>query len=342
VADTVGVERDVLGEGYEVLTLPLGALPAGAGPGGDNVAHLVRHRADHHGPDQHGADKAVNGALLYVHGFTDYFFQKHVAEHFAARGYDFYAVDLRAYGRSLQPGQLPNFVTDLSCHFEELDAAARIIRDEDGHSRLTVMGHSTGGLITTLWAHERRDDNVLDALVLNSPWLDLAEGWFLRTIGTRVVDVLGRVRPTAIVQNSMESVYGLSISRDNNGEWEFNTAWKPLDGFPVRAGWLRTIRRAHAKVHRGLDVRVPVLLLRSSHSLLKSKVWGPEAMRADTVLDVRHMVRWASKIGPHVTVVAVEGGMHDLFLSAEAVRERALAETDTWLAGLQPRDRLVE
>ncbi|HEY0499026.1 MAG TPA: alpha/beta hydrolase [Kutzneria sp.] len=330
------MERDVLGEGYEVLTLPLGALPTGAGPGGDNVAHLVRHRP------KGGAEKAVNGAVLYVHGFVDYFFQKHVAEHFAANGYDFYAVDLRAYGRSLQPGQVPNFVTDLSYHFEELDAAARIIRDEDGHSRLTVMGHSTGGLISIMWAHERRDDNVLDALVLNSPWVDLQDNWFMRTVGTWAVDVLGRIRPTAVVQKGLESPYGLSLHRDNNGEWEFNTGWKPVNGFPVRAGWLRTIRRQQAKLHRGLDVRVPVLLLRSSHSLLKTTVWGPEAMRADTVLDVRQMLKWAPKIGPRVTVVSIEGGMHDLFLSAEAVRERALKETVDWLAGLHPRDRIVE
>jgi alpha-beta hydrolase superfamily lysophospholipase len=326
------VERDVLGEGYEVVTLPLGALPAGTGPGGDNVAHLVRHRAE----------KPVNGAVLYVHGFVDYFFQKHVAECFAAAGYDFYAVDLRAYGRSLQPGQVPNFVTDLTCHFEELDAAARIIRDEDGHSRLTLMGHSTGGLISIMWAHERRDDNVLDALVLNSPWVDLQENWFMRTVGTWAVDVLGKVSPTAVVQNGLESPYGLSLHRDDHGEWEFNTDWKPKNGFPVRAGWLRTIRRQHAKLHRGLDVRVPVLLLRSSHSLLKTTAWAPEAMRADTVLDVRQMLKWAPKIGQHVTVVSIEGGMHDLFLSPEAVRERALKETVDWLEGLHSRERIVE
>ena len=122
----------------------------------------------------------------------------------------------------------------------------------------------------------------------------------------------------------------------------FDTDWKPKNGFPVRAGWLRTIRRAHAKLHRGLDVRVPVLLLRSSHSLLKTKVWTPEAMRADTVLDVAQMAKWAPKIGPNVTVVAIEGGMHDLFLSAPAVRERALSETDSWLEGLRHRERIVE
>ena len=35
---------------------------------------------------------AARGAVLYVHGFIDYFFQRHMAEHFAAAGYAFYAV----------------------------------------------------------------------------------------------------------------------------------------------------------------------------------------------------------------------------------------------------------
>jgi len=130
--------------------------------------------------------------------------------------------------------------------------------------------------------------------------------------------------------------------RDDNGEWEFNTDWKPTNGFPVRAGWLRAVRRQHARLHRGLDVRVPVLLLRSSHSLLKTKAWAPEAMRADTVLDVQQMLKWAPKIGQYVTVVSIEGCMHDLYLSPAAVRERALKETVDWLAGLQSRDRIVE
>lgn len=316
---------DVLGEGFESLTLPLGALPPGTGPGGDNVATLVRHRAEH----------ASRGAMLYVHGFADYFFQRHVAEHFAAQGYDFYAVDLRAYGRSMQPEQLPNFVTDLSCHFEELDAAVRIIREEHGHDRLTVMGHSTGGLITTMWAHERRDEPPLDALVLNSPWLDLAENLFLRTVGTGAVDVLGRVRPAAVVQDALGDAYGSSLHHDRNGEWDFNTTWKPIKGFPVRAGWLRTIRRHQAKLHRGLDVRVPVLVMHSSKSALKAKQWSTEIMTADAVLDVQHMVRWAPKIGSQVTTLRVEDGMHDLFLSAEPVRTRALAEVNSWLSGLR-------
>ncbi|MEU4803421.1 alpha/beta hydrolase [Actinosynnema sp. NPDC023587] len=304
---------DVLGTDYETRTLPLG--------GGDAVATLVHHRAR----------PATRGAVLYVHGFADYFFQAHVAEHFAARGFDFYAIDLRAYGRSLKPGGPANYVADLAAHFEEIDAAVRVIREEDHHERLVVMGHSTGGLITALWAHERRADDVLDALVLNSPWLDLAEPWITRTVGTAFIRGIGRVAPRVVLKKGLGPVYGESIHADHHGEWDFDTTWKPIEAFPVLAGWLRAVRRAQAQLHRGLDVRVPVLVLRSNRSLLHAKRWSPEAMTADTVLDVEHMQRWAPKIGPDVTVVQVDNGMHDLFLSAGPVRERALAEVDEFL-----------
>src|SRR5947208_1032649 len=45
------------------------------------------------------AGAAPRGAVLYVHGFADYFFQHHLAERFAAEGYAFYALDLRKLGR---------------------------------------------------------------------------------------------------------------------------------------------------------------------------------------------------------------------------------------------------
>ena len=55
------------------------------------VATLVRLRAA----------APTRRAVLYLHGFVDYFFQTHLAEFFTERGYDFYALDLRKYGRSL-------------------------------------------------------------------------------------------------------------------------------------------------------------------------------------------------------------------------------------------------
>ena len=60
--------------------------------------------------------------MLHVHGFADYFFQTAYAEWWTERGYDFYALDLRKYGRSILPHQTPNYIADLHDYFPELDA----------------------------------------------------------------------------------------------------------------------------------------------------------------------------------------------------------------------------
>jgi alpha-beta hydrolase superfamily lysophospholipase len=296
---------------YEVRTLSLAS---------DKVAMLVRL------PAEGTADKAI----LYVHGFADYFFQRHVAEHFTKQGYDFYAIDLRNYGRSLRDTDTPNYVADIAEHFEELDAAVAAIKD-DGHPTLTVMGHSTGGLITPLWLDARKGHSV-DALILNSPWFELAENQFMRTIVTSVIKQVAKVAPKMVLVKGLGPVYGHSIHRDHHGEWDFDLKLKPLAAFPVLAGWMRAIRIGHAKLQGGLNVNTPVLVLHSSRSLLHTKAWTPEAMTADTVLDVADMVRFAPKLGPDVTLVAIQDGMHDLFLSAEPARTQAFTEIDNWLA----------
>ena len=49
-------------------------------------------------------DSCSGRAVLYVHGYNDYFFQKQMAMQFLSHGYSFFAVDLRRYGRSLRDG----------------------------------------------------------------------------------------------------------------------------------------------------------------------------------------------------------------------------------------------
>jgi alpha-beta hydrolase superfamily lysophospholipase len=58
-------------------------------------------------------------------------------------------------------------------------------------------------------------------------------------------------------------------------------------------------------------------------------------MTADTVLDVADMIKYAPRLGKRVTVVEIPDGLHDLFLSAEPARTKALTEIDSWLARQQ-------
>lgn len=48
-------------------------------------------------------------AVLYIHGYVDYFFQSHLADFYIQQGLHFYALDLRRHGRALQAHQSPNY-----------------------------------------------------------------------------------------------------------------------------------------------------------------------------------------------------------------------------------------
>jgi alpha-beta hydrolase superfamily lysophospholipase len=270
--------------------------------------------------------------VLYLHGFIDYFFQKHLADFYVERGFDFYALDLRKYGRSLLPHQTPNFIEDLTGYYPELDEAVRIIRAD--HDVLLLNGHSTGGLIAALWADRVRGQKLVQGVFLNSPFFDLNEPAFMRAAGVALARSLSRPRPLAKLPAALSEQYVRSIHRDHEGEWEFDLLWKPAAGFPVRAAWLAAIRRGQRRLHAGLAIDVPVLVMASAKTV-KPKA-GVDVSAADIVLDVRHIARWSSGLGPHVTMVRIDGGLHDLVLSAEPVRKRVFAELDRWTSAYMP------
>ena len=93
--------------------------------------------------------------MLVVHGYTDYFFNTELADHFAARGFAFYALDLHKCGRSWREGQTPHFTTDLARYDAELERALDLIARR-GAADVLVYGHSAGGLIVALWLDRLR------------------------------------------------------------------------------------------------------------------------------------------------------------------------------------------
>ena len=303
---------DILGDPYlaETITLP----PDEEGP---VVATLVVRRAA----------EPTGRAVLHVHGFCDYFFHTEFAEWWNDRGYDFYAIDLRKYGRSLRPHQTPNYVADLREHFPELDAALHRIAVRDDHDHVVLSAHSTGGLIASLWANARQPD--IAGLVLNSPWLDMQGPAIMRGFGTQVIKRVGARNPTKVIPRTVGGHYGRSLHIEHDGEWEFNTEWKPLDSFPITFGWLRAVRLGHEEVHSGLDVGCPVLVLSSAGSRWPKEM-GDEVHGYDIVLEVPQIRRWSTAIGSHVTYVAIEGAKHDVVLSRPEPRATAYAEMDRW------------
>lgn len=314
------MEIDVLGPPYERHTIDLGTDDEGP-----VVATLVRRRAD----------RPSRRAVLYVHGFVDYFFQTHLADFFVERGWDFYALDLRKYGRSLLPHQTPNFARSLTDYFPELDEAARIIREADGHDQMLVGGHSTGGLITSLWAHSRHGQGVIDGLFLNSPFFDFNLPWVVkRPLMTALVGVNGRT-PYRKMPTASLGLYGESLHTDHRGEWTYDLAWKPIAGFPVTAGWLNAIRRGQRRLRAGLSIDAPVMVACSTRTF-RGRAWSEDVRISDVVLDVEHIVRWAPRLGPRVTIARFDGGIHDLTLSGKEVRTMVFRELARWVDAFLP------
>jgi len=309
------MEPDLLGAPYERETLDLGRDDEGP-----VVATLIRRRAD----------APTRRAVLYVHGFIDYFFQTHLAEFFTSRGWDFYAVDLRKYGRSLLEHQTPNFCRSIEEYYPDLDESITVIRERDGHDQVLLLGHSTGGLIGALWAQDRRADLPIDGLLLNSPFFDFNAAWLLRRPLLAAVAGIGKRSPYQKFPMSLPLVYGQSLHKEQRGEWHYDLGWKPLAGFPIRTGWLAAIRAGQRRVRAGLNLPIPILVACGTRSYRGSR-WREIARHTDAVLNVEHIARWAPGLGPDVTVVRVDGGMHDLTLSAAPVRATVFQEFDSWL-----------
>jgi alpha-beta hydrolase superfamily lysophospholipase len=248
-------------------------------------------------------------------------------------------------GRSWRQGQTPHFTTDLARYDTELElaldlieAAARsdVAANAARSTNVLIYGHSTGGLIVPLWLDRmrRRGDITrrrITGLVLNSPWLDLQGPAILRAAPTAAaIGAISRIRKMRVVRPPTEGGYGATLHKEYGGEFDYNLEWKPIGGFPVTFGWLHAIRRAQIELHRGLDVGVPNLILRSDRSV--REVNDPDTIqRGDAVLDVKQIARWAGCIGNRSTIVPIVDAKHDVFLSVPESRHAAYCELDKWL-----------
>ncbi|MCQ1953331.1 MULTISPECIES: alpha/beta hydrolase [Arthrobacter] len=314
---------DVLGDGFRSLTLELGE---------DDEGPVVATLVSYCPPVPPVPAGGKIDAVLYLHGWSDYFFQADLARFWAAQGAAFYALDLRKYGRSLRPGQSEGYVSDLAEYDADIEAALEAMEADiqarfGAGMRTTLMAHSTGGLVAALWAD--RFPGRLQALILNSPWLELSGSSMLRFATNGLLEPVARRRPRTRLKIPEFGFYFRSISSAMDGEWDVDPLWRPPFSFPVRAGWLRAVLAGHARVARGLDIRVPVLLLASAASTI-SPTWNPLMLRTDSVLDVNLMVQRGVLLGPEITVYRFDGALHDTLLSALPVRTRVYEGIQRW------------
>lgn len=327
---------DQLGDGYTMTHVELGDDPDGETP---IRFTLVRHMPENSSESATAAfyDRP---ALLFVHGMTDYFFHTHVAEYFYRAGYAVYGIDMRKCGRSWREGQTWHHVTDQAFYDEDISRAVDLIGRAHPQG-VVVSGHSTGGLDVTMWcarlnpAHEGRRTaetfHHVRAIVLNSPWFGLQFDASTQFIINRIFPIVAKTRPKQFLTGGINRSYGQSLHASQFGEWNYNLELKPLEPRPKYVSWLVGVAKQIKALHSGdYSTGKPTLLLCSTTHHF-AKTLSEDTYTADAILRPSDMRRWAHHANPDITVVNLDGAMHDVFLSREPVRTRAMDETAQWL-----------
>lgn len=363
--------QDVLGADYESRTIPL--MDDDAGP---VVATLVRYRGrassaptsspaapalspapttsptDTHSACSEATPQPPHFVLLYIHGRNDYFFQRELAEDIAGCGGAFYALDLRRYGRSLRPGQRMGFVSNLSLYDEDISEALDLIREDYPDLPLVLMGHSTGGLLATLWAN--RHPGALDGLILNSAWLEMQTMASMRSAVAPILERIASRNPMwAVPGGDGPDHYGRSLREGWNAldaplpdslaaypddpavkGWSYALEWKRPGSYPAYAAWLEAILDGHENVASSVHLDIPVLSMMSTSSYFGEE-FSEAVFSSDVVLDREVILERSARLGPLVTMASFPG-KHDLLLSDPQVRAEVYDTMNRWIGAFIP------
>ena len=253
-------------------------------------------------------------AFLYIHGFNDYFFQKEMGERFCDSSYNFYAVDLRRYGRSYEPWQYPFNIRNMEEYFADIDSALVQIR-RDGNTDITLGGHSTGGLTVLYYAACRGARIGVNRVVTDSPFIEWNFSAFMRNVVAPTVEFLAKIAPNAKVNQGHCDGYAYSLLKQYHGRWEYNTDWKMIYSPPVTFSWVGAINHAQSELMKRREhIMVPILVMHSSRKIDGCN-WTPEFQTGDAVLDPAMIQARGVKLGHDREVCTIDSGLHDLILS---------------------------
>lgn len=306
-------KEDILQDGFEQRTLSLKDDYEGK-----VIATLIRRLAS----------ETTNKAILYIHGFNDYFFQKEMAFNFNNHQFNFFALDLRKYGRSYLKHQKLNDIRNIKDYFEEILLSIEIIFKEQ-NKELYLFGHSTGGLLITLFAKEYTGSGLFSGLILNSPFFDFNQPVFLKKLIPLAIS-MGKYFPQVKVNGGFTDQYGKYLHESSEGEWDYNLEWKPNVPPKVNLGWVRAIYLGQKEMKKEFTIKEPVLVMYSKESV---ENYGDknQIQTRDAILNVKDIEIISANIKGNVERISIDGGLHDLILSQESVRDEVYLIIFNWL-----------
>ncbi len=264
-------------------------------------------------------------AVLSIHGFASFFTNEEMAKRYLEKGYNFYALDLRNYGRSITDEEKRFYIEDMRTYFEEIDLALEYVAERN--EKIVLSGFSMGGLISSIYLKEGFNSHLVEKLFLHSPLFRFRTNLISKIpFGSFLMNVGKRFSHWKI--NINVDRYRSFLERfDSKGRYkQFFLKNKRI---PIHLNWFKTMSNNIEKLENGLDLKIPILVMSSTKTYNFEE--GVTISESDLVLDVNDIKERAPLLGDNVLMEQIEGGAHDLFLSGEEAKESAYKILFDWL-----------
>lgn len=295
------------------------------------TSEIIPLRDDYEGEVSAAVEYAVlpdtDTAVLYIHGYMDYFFQHHLASYFIDQGISFYAIELRKYGSSIKSHQHENYFKDITEYDEEISIVFNKMK-QHGHSKIILNGHSTGGLIATYYALYGEHKHLISGIILNSPFLEFNTSNVLKRVLPFITPLANLFPYYKFTQ--LPPFYTQSLHKNHKGRWDFNLKYKPIPSFITYFGWIRAVSMAQRKVRRETIETIPCVIFHSDRSCFAS-TWDDLMHSSDAVLNVEDIKVFGEKIYPDADIVEIKNAVHDVVLSADEVIDDYFMNISKWL-----------
>lgn len=244
--------------------------------------------------------------VALAHGLSEHSGRyAHVADFLTADDFNVHAIDHRGHGRS---GGRRGHIDEFEDYLRDMDVFVAAVQDRAEGRPVFLIGHSMGGLISTLFVISR--DSSINGLILSGPAFALGNN--IPASVSVAARFLGRVMPGCPIPGGNSRL----VSRDK--QVCANYASDPLVHHgPYRAGFARILLDAQAHVaHRLEEVEVPVLALHGTDDKLAS---------ADGSRKLIERARSADK-----SLKLYDGLYHEIFNEPE--KREVFADVTSWMA----------
>lgn len=250
-----------------------------------------------------------DGVLLFVHGLAEHSGRYlNPVRHFVARGWTCFGFDYRGHGKS--PG--PRVHVDSFDEFlSDLAEGHRLARIRNPGTKIFLVGHSQGGLLSLLYAEQNPEH--LAGVIVSSPFLGVHPDSKPSPVVMGASKFISRITPKMMFSKVANPAY---LSRDPKIEASYIA--DPLVSNQVSARWATEAFNAQRTVLAEASLMtIPTLVMQAGDDRLVD----PDTTRT-----------WVSSAPADlVDYVEWEGYYHELFNEPLAERRRVFEKMENWL-----------